>query len=151
MFSQTYQVQTKSSEHVFNEVDEEAYRQRLKDRLEASARPAEHPPNGELTLNNKIRMQTYGSTGLLRDESAVSLTGADNRLMKTDQNESLSQISMSRNEGRPPSNDRGQLDSIFERIHKLRKNLKESMGGGTSESFKGSLGGFGESTRLNDN
>ena len=96
-------------------------------------------------------MQTYGSTGLLRDESAVSLAGADNRLMKTDQNESLSQISMSRNEGRPPSNDRGQLDSIFERIHKLRKNLKESMGGGTSESFKGSLGGFGESTRLNDN
>jgi len=119
--------------------------------LEASARPMEHPQNGELTIHNKLRMQTYGSTGLLRDESAVSLAGADNRLMKTDQNDSLSQISMSRNEGRPPSNDRGQLDSIFERIHKLRKNLKESMGGGTSESFKGSLGGLGESTRLNDN
>ena len=83
-------MQTKSNEHVFNEVDEEAYRQRLKDRLEASARPMEHPQNGELTMHNKLRMQTYGSTGLLRDESAVSLTGADNRLMKTDQNESLS-------------------------------------------------------------
>jgi hypothetical protein len=50
----------------------------------------EHTQNGELTMHNKLRMQTYGSTGLLRDESAVSLAGADNRLMKTDQNDSLS-------------------------------------------------------------
>jgi len=57
---------------------------------------------------------------------------------------------MSRNEGRPPSNERGQLDSIFERIHKLRKNLKESLTGG-GESIKGSsLGALVESARINE-
>lgn len=108
IFSQTQQALPRS-ENNFNE-DEEAYRKRLKERLEATTK-LQDIQNTDLTQDKLLRNHAHASTGLLREVSAVSLPGPSEpiipeRLLKTDQNESLSQIShMSRNENlRIPSN-----------------------------------------------